>query len=108
MFIDQSKVKTPEPGIDWRKLNAKERISIVNEIKLMHEAFDSIEIVGAEDNGYVYVRLQGLLSAGMRGQILLDLEEIIKRDIDAGLTIWCEPLGDKSSLRRLRGIEIKS
>ena len=27
---------------------------------------------------------------------------------DLGLTIWCEPVGDKSKLRKLRGIEINT
>ena len=35
------------------------------------------------------------------------LEEDLKLNIDKGLTVWCEPLGDKNSLRNLRGIKIK-
>ena len=27
--------------------------------------------------------------------------------IDNGITVWLEPVGDKSKLRNLRGIEIK-
>ena len=33
---------------------------------------------------------------------MLDLEEKIKTEIDRGLSIWCEPVGDKSKLRQLR------
>ena len=43
----------------------------------------------------------------MRGMILLDLEEKLKKNIDIGLTVWLEPVGDKSKLRNLRGIKIK-
>ena len=39
--------------------------------------------------------------------MLLDLEEKIKASIDQGITVWCEPVGDKSVLRKLRGFEIK-
>ena len=36
---------------------------------------------------------------------ILELEEKLKL-IDKGITIWCEPVGDKSKLRKLRGVEI--
>jgi hypothetical protein len=39
--------------------------------------------------------------------MLLDLENEIKKDIDHGITVWLEPVGDKSKLRNLRGIKIK-
>ena len=38
----------------------------------------------------------------------VELEEKIKYNIDRGITIWCEPVGDKSALRKLRGVKIKS
>ena len=33
---------------------------------------------------------------------------IIPIKTDKGITVWCEPIGDKSKLRKLRGIEIKT
>ena len=42
----------------------------------------------------------------MRGPLLLDLEEKLKKNIDDGITVWFEPVGDKSKLRNLRGITI--
>ena len=39
--------------------------------------------------------------------LLLDLEERLKKNIDKGLTVWFEPIGDKSKLRNLRGIKIQ-
>ena len=47
------------------------------------------------------------ISVSKRGLFLLELEEELKRNIDQGLTIWCEPIGDKNSLRNLRGIQMK-
>ena len=38
---------------------------------------------------------------------MLDFEESLKKNIDRGITIWLEPVGDKSKLRNLRGVEIK-
>jgi hypothetical protein len=40
--------------------------------------------------------------------LILDLEEFLKNHLDSGISIWCEPLGDKNSLRNLRGIQIKT
>ena len=40
--------------------------------------------------------------------MLLDLEERLKKKIDLALTVWLEPVGDKSKLRNLRGITMKS
>ena len=42
-----------------------------------------------------------------RGILLLEVEKILKEKIDEALMIWLEPVGDKSKLRNLRGIEIK-
>ena len=39
--------------------------------------------------------------------MLLDLESLIKDNIDDGISIWLEPVGDKSKLRNLRGINFK-
>ena len=36
------------------------------------------------------------------------MEGLLKSKIDQGITIWLEPVGDKSKLRNLRGITFKS
>ena len=43
----------------------------------------------------------------MKEAFFLNLEERLKNNIDKGLTVWFEPVGDKSKLRNLRGIKIK-
>jgi hypothetical protein len=30
----------------------------------------------------------------------------LKSAVDRGITVWCEPVGDKSKLRQLRGVKI--
>ncbi|WP_156302385.1 hypothetical protein [Methylogaea oryzae] len=44
------------------------------------------------------------LSAGERGTLLLDLEAFLKETVEPSLAVWLEPLGDRSSLRNLRGM----
>jgi hypothetical protein len=59
-------------------------------------------------DGQVIIRLMVPVPADKRGYLLLDLEAFLKESIDPGLVVWLEPFGDRSSLRNLRGIEVKS
>ena len=67
---------------------------------------DKIEIKSALTNGQVSVEINEMMDASERGTFLLNLEEILKKEIDNGISIWHIPLGDKNSLRNLRGIEV--
>ena len=49
-----------------------------------------------------------IISADKRAMLLLDIEDILKKTVDKGITIWLKAVGDKSKLRNLRGIEIKT
>jgi hypothetical protein len=69
--------------------------------------FSFIEVVYAKADGQLVLRLNESLGASKRGTLLLDFEEELKKCVDQGLTVWLEPIGDKSSLRKLRGIEVK-
>jgi hypothetical protein len=62
----------------------------------------------ALDNGQVYISLNTPVNSSDRGQLLLDLEIHYKENVELGINIWCEPLGDKNSLRNLRGIQVIS
>jgi hypothetical protein len=69
---------------------------------------DVVVIAAAKEDGQIIVNLTEPLSAGKRGQLLLDLEAFLKESIDPSLAVWLEPLGDRNSLRNLRGIEVKA
>lgn len=69
---------------------------------------DILEVVDTKANGEVIVRFIEPLGASVRGALLLDIEQYLKDSIEPGLTVWLSPLGDKNSLRNLRGIEVKS
>ena len=66
------------------------------------------EVINANQNGFVTLRTEKLISADKRGMLLLDIEDILKKTVDEGITIWLKAVGDKSKLRNLRGIEIKT
>ena len=67
-----------------------------------------VQIILASKNGQVVVRLLKNLSPAERGNFLLDIEFLLKKKLDDAIFINVEPMGDKSSLRNLRGLTIKS
>lgn len=102
-------VPTPAPGAAWIALNERQRVDRVkNKLEAGPTHFlAQIEIITAKADGQVIVQMKQSLPANQRGPFLLDLEDYL-REIDQALVVWLEPLGDKNSLRNLRGIEVKS
>jgi len=96
---------SPQPSLQWIELSAVERLS---KIKNATPEFDSlVEPISARENGYLIATLIQELDPKERGSILMDYELQLKDRVDSSITVWLEPLGDKSTLRRLRGMEIK-
>tara|TARA_B100000315_G_scaffold212314_1_gene209627 strand:- start:137 stop:463 length:327 start_codon:yes stop_codon:yes gene_type:complete len=108
MFINYASENTPVTGNHWINLSDTQRVNTINEIINNNNSFKNIFISRAHENGQVFVILSDNLNAAQRGSLLLDFEEHIKIKLDEGLNVWCEPLGDKNSLRKLRGIQIKT
>lgn len=108
--LKYAKMDTPSPSPVWQKLSDAERHArVMSALKNGPTALNStVVIAAAKDDGQVVVNLTESLSASKRGQLLLDLEDFLKKEIDPGLAVWLEPLGDRNSLRNLRGIEVKS
>tara|TARA_B100000886_G_scaffold296961_1_gene224445 strand:- start:85 stop:429 length:345 start_codon:yes stop_codon:yes gene_type:complete len=102
--------KTPVPKSSWSKIKEQDRISLIkNELNKMNKDINNIvQIILASKNGQVVVRLLKNLSPAERGNFLLDIEFLLKKKLDDAIFINVEPMGDKSSLRNLRGLTIKS
>ncbi|MHB1939084.1 MAG: hypothetical protein ACYCOR_21320 [Acidobacteriaceae bacterium] len=105
-----AEASTPSPGIAWRQLSDADRRARVTTVLRdgCARLGDTILVVAANADGEIIVNLTEPLSAGERGQVLLDIEDFLKATIDPGLTVWLEPLGDRNSLRNLRGSPVKS
>lgn len=103
-------VDTPPPRQSWRQLSDGERLIRVKEAvgNGMSAISQQITIIEAQKDGQVILNLGDPLPADRRGTVLLDLEAFLKEAIDPGLVVWLEPLGDRNSLRNLRGIEVKA
>lgn len=102
-------IATPTPGNSWLQLPDRERLRLVESALTANPPTRAgiIAIVDAKSDGQVIVSLREPVPADQRGTLLLDLEASLKESIDPALVVWLEPLGDKSSLRNLRGIEVK-
>ncbi len=99
--------QSPLPSLDWTNSDRDTRSAkVIN--GLPQHFLENIRICSCEDNGYVYVEFVMEMTAAQRGSFLLDLEFFLKENIDQAITIWHAPQGDRSSLRRLRGIGVKS
>lgn len=106
-YIRDIEVNSPVPTEKWKSLSAINRINLVQSI--MNEQEKSVlNVKLCNDDGYVYLELLQSLASSERGIMLLEFEFKLKDMIDQALTVWHTPQGDKSSLRRLRGVGVKS
>lgn len=104
-----SEAETPRCGDAWLRCASGERRDLVQAVMDRLPGCSAVaEIVHLHEDGQVILRFKEPVPASRRGGMLLDLEAALKAQIDNGLTVWLEPLGDKNSLRKLRGIEVKS
>ncbi len=99
--------ETPKPKNSWIELNENERIKLVEKCLYINESYKDFLVISALDDGQVILKIETSIPASKRGILLLDCEDNLKKTIDRGITIWLEPVGDKSKLRNLRGVEIK-
>ena len=108
MIENFSKSKTPTPSEDWLNKSEEDRKTIINLELNKSELYKNFKVIKALDNGQIVFKIEKIIHANERGLLLLELEERLKSKIDKGITVWCEPIGDKSILRKLRGIKINT
>jgi len=99
-------IPTPAPSSTWMKYSEEERINLIKSSLKNFSQLEKIKISSARSDGQVEVELQETLVPGKRSALLLDFEAFLKKELDDGISIWHIPIGDKNSLRNLRGIEI--
>lgn len=98
----------PAPSEYWISCSDSQRKESLN--NLLNETIykDYFKIINTKNDGQVIVSFLQSLKASERGTLLLDMENFLKKNIDQSITVWAESLGDKNSLRNLRGIEVKN
>ena len=106
--LSYSNVDSPSTGISWVNMTNDKRISLLEaSIQLFSPEID-INVIEAHENGQVSILINSVIEINNRGEFLLNMEEHLKGTIDTGINIWHEAIGDKNSLRNLRGIEVLS
>lgn len=105
-MINYSNTPTLPVSKFWSGLTAHQREFEL--IMILAVFRNKVELVDAKENGYVILSLVHPLPASERGELLLEIEQYLKEQVDQGITVWLDPQGDKSSLRKLRGVEIRS
>ena len=101
---------TPTDAIStsWINKSKEQRLNELAAATLGTRFEEFVTPTRALDNGQVYISLNKPVNSSERGQLLLDLESHYKKSVEVGINLWCEPLGDKNSLRNLRGIQVIS
>ena len=92
----------------WTDLSDDKRRDLVNKELRKDESLNEFEVYQMLNDGQIVFKVSKTIPSNKRGEILLDLEDKLKKNIDIGLTVWFEPVGDKSKLRNLRGVKISS
>jgi hypothetical protein len=108
MIKNFSNEKTPVIGENWKRLREEDRINSVHKCFQENILYKDFKVTKAPDNGQIVLKIEHHIPANERGVLLLDLEFVLKKKIDQAITVWCETIGDKSKLRQLRGVKIKT
>mgnify|MGYP001452537768 CR=1 FL=1 len=99
--------RTPKTTSHWNSLHKEERKKLIEKVLKTNQDYDDFEVYETPDDGQIVFKIQKSITSSKRGIMLLELESKLKENIDNALTVWLEPVGDKSKLRNLRGIKIK-
>lgn len=98
-------VDTYSPTKNWLNMDSSLRKKIVSTTIGSYSLEIDFDVVSVPDNGQIVLKTSENIAPNVRGLLLLNLEKKLKEDIDIGITIWLEPVGDKSKLRQLRGVQ---
>ena len=105
---DNALANSPVASVEWKQKTEKERILIIEEKLKTNSKHSIFEVFNANKDGQVILKTEQSILAKERGLLLLEVEEVLKKSVEEAITIWLEPIGDKSKLRNLRGITIKT
>ena len=98
-------VETYIPTKNWLDMDLSLRKQIISTTIGNYSLGTDFDVVSVPDNGQIVLKTSENIAPNLRGLLLLNLEKKLKEDIDIGLTVWLEPVGDKSKLRQLRGVQ---
>ena len=74
--------------------------------KRFHSIKHEYTIQGPAHYTYVYVSATESMSIADRADLILNLEKFLMNEVDPNIRVWHVPIGDKNSLRNLRGVKL--
>jgi hypothetical protein len=107
-FKNYANVDTVQTHEVWQGLSESERKTLIKQQLQKFDGAENFKVIQADKNGQIIISIEKNIPANERGMYLLGLEQTLKDNIDKGLHLWCEPVGDKSKLRNLRGVVINT
>ena len=101
---------SPEPNESYIKLSEIDRLNLIESClnNIDSNWNENFSLSSARENGFVVLEFKKSIVVDGRSSYLLDIESKLCKMVDNSITIWIAPVGDKSSLRKLRGIEVKN
>ena len=84
---------TYQVSYKWLSMNTDDRTDKLG-LSKEYPDYSMIEVQDAFDNGHVVLRIEETIPANIPGLFLLELEDVLE-ELDEGITIWLEPVGDK-------------
>ena len=105
---ENSLAASPKVSNEWKNKTDQQRISEITNFMQINQLNLNFEVFNALEDGQVILKTYKSIPAKVKGIHLLEIEEKLKKSIDNGITVWLEPVGDKSKLRNLRGITFKN
>ena len=101
---------SPSPSIIWTEVPEEVKLNKIVELldELDANWNEKYKVISAKNNGFVTIDFLKSIPVSERSNYILSIESELCSRLDDSITIWVAPVGDKSSLRNLRGIEVKS
>ena len=97
--------QSPAPK-EWKLMTDKQKTENITRC-LTKKNIKNLSLESFNDDGQIVFKIEENIPVNKRGLFLIEFERFLKNEIDHSLTIWCSAQGDKSKLRKLRGVEIK-
>jgi hypothetical protein len=108
--LNFAKSISPEPNDIYRYMDDTQRFNMIESTlnKINQNWSEKFNLVSARENGFVVLEFKNSIPVSERSDYLLEIEKKLCQFVDPAITLWIAPVGDKSSLRKLRGIEVKN
>ena len=76
---ENSLAKTPITNNEWQNKSASERVKLIQNFLSQETEYREYEVINAEKDGQIILKIEKSIPANSRGILLLELEEELKK-----------------------------